>query len=109
MEVARVTEQHDPREYAAAVDEAEIPRASRGPQDPPGWPEPKALPPITDPVSTMPVTIVPAPFTGWVADVAERLCVPVEYVALPAISAVGSVVGRAASIRPKRRDDWTVV
>ena len=73
------------------------------------WSEPNALPPVTDSVPTMSLQILPDPFAAWNADVAERLSIPVEYVALPAVAAVGSVIGRAASIRPKRRDDWTVV
>lgn len=79
------------------------------PKPPAEWSEPKNLPSVTEAVPTMLVKILPEPLAGWISDVADRLSVPVEYVALPAVSAVGSVIGRAASIRPKRRDDWAVV
>ena len=42
-------------------------------------------------------------------DVAERLQVPLEFVAAPALVALTSLVGRQLGIHPKRHDDWLVV
>lgn len=79
------------------------------PKPPAEWSDPMNLPPVTEAVPTMLVKILPEALAEWINDVADRLSVPVEYVALPAVSAAASVIGRVASIRPKRRDDWAVV
>jgi hypothetical protein len=73
------------------------------------WPEPKQLPPVTGITPSMPSNLLPASLRGWIVDSSDRICVPVEYVALPSVVSVGALVGRSISIRPKRRDDWTVV
>lgn len=70
------------------------------------WTEPRPLPPIAAPVPTLPADLIPVPFRAWLADVGDRLSVPLEFVAAPAIVALGSVVGRGAAIRPMARDDW---
>ena len=41
--------------------------------------------------------------------IAERLQCPVEYVAVAALSSLGSLIGRQCVVRPKRHDDWAVV
>jgi putative DNA primase/helicase len=73
------------------------------------WPEPVDLPPITDPVPTLPPELLPVPLRGWLIDIADRLSIPLEFVTLPAVSAAASVTGRTVAIRPKLCDDWTVV
>lgn len=45
----------------------------------------------------------------WVVDVCERMQLPLEFVAVPAIVSVGSVIGRKVAICPVRNDDWTVI
>ena len=70
------------------------------------WQEPRPLPPIAAPVPTLPAALLPAPLRPWLADVAERVSIPLEFVAAPAIVALGSVVGRGVAIRPMARDDW---
>ena len=42
-------------------------------------------------------------------DVAERACIPLEYVAGPTVVGLGAVVGRGVGIRPEQFDDWTAV
>jgi putative DNA primase/helicase len=42
-------------------------------------------------------------------DIAERMQVPLEYVAIPALVALGAVVGRQIGIHPKQRDEWLVI
>ena len=70
------------------------------------WPEPRPLPPIAAPVPTLPDDLLPAPLRPWLADVADRVSIPLEFVAAPAVVALGSVIGRAVAIRPMARDDW---
>lgn len=70
------------------------------------WQEPRPLPPIAAPVPTLPPDLLPAPLRPWLADVADRVSIPLEFVAAPAVVALGSVIGRAVAIRPMARDDW---
>ncbi len=79
-----------------------------GPSDD-GWLAPAPLPAPHPAVPRLSVDLLPEPFRGWVADIAERVNVPLEFVAAPAIVAAGSLVGRGVGIRPKSCDDWTVV
>src|SRR5690606_23722081 len=53
--------------------------------------------------------MVPEPLRPWLVDVAERACIPLEYVAAPALVGLGAVIGRRVGIRPEQFDDWTVV
>jgi len=57
----------------------------------------------------MPADLVPEPLRPWIADAAERVCVPIECIAAPAIVTFAAIVGRRVGIHPKRRDDWSVV
>ena len=72
------------------------------------WPELQPLPPVSSPVPALPPDLVPAPLRSWLCDVSERVSVPLEFVAAPAVVALGAVIGRAMAIRPMHRDDWTV-
>ena len=54
-------------------------------------------------------TMLPPAFATWVADAAERMQCPPEYIAVPLLVALGSVVGRQCGIRPQAKDDWTVI
>lgn len=75
-----------------------------------GWPpEPGPLPSASEPVPPMPADLVPEPLRRWVADAAERVSVPIEFIAASAVVTVGAVVGRSVGILPKRQDDWLVV
>jgi hypothetical protein len=68
--------------------------------------------PIRDeclPVVSLGPELIPEPFRGWLADIAERMNVPLEFPSVGAIVALGSLVGRQVAIRPKRFDNWTVV
>ena len=72
-------------------------------------PEPRPIRDELLPVPPLPPTIIPAPFRGWLTDIAARIGCPLDYVAVAAIIVVATVVGRKVAIRPKRHDDWTVV
>lgn len=66
--------------------------------------------PLTAPeVPTLPAEMIPEPLRPWIDDTAERLCVHREYLAVPALTAVGAVVGRTVGIHPKQFDDWLEV
>ena len=73
------------------------------------WPEPGTLPSVSETVPPMPAELLSEPLRGWIVDAAERIGVPIEYVGLPSVVSVGALVGRSVSIRPKRRDDWSLV
>jgi len=72
------------------------------------WPEPQPIPDGLLPVPQLPVALIPAAFRGWIYDIADRLQVPLEFPAVPAIVAAGSVIGNQIRIRPKAHDDWAV-
>jgi hypothetical protein len=70
------------------------------------WPEPKPIGDGLLPVLPFSADFMPPVIMDWVLDIAERKQCPPEYVAIPAIVALGSVLGDKVEIRPKRRDDW---
>lgn len=70
------------------------------------WPEPAPLPSGLLPVASFDTALLPEPLRAWVADIAERTQCPLEYPAVGALVAIGSVLGRKLAIRPKQRDDW---
>lgn len=72
------------------------------------WPEPATLPGLPE-VPAFEPGLLPAAFRPWLMDVAERIQCPPDFPAVGALVALAAVVGRQVAIRPKRRDDWTVV
>jgi hypothetical protein len=79
-------------------------------RDEPGiWPEPQDIPKGLVLVPPLDRCLLPPVLADWVCDIAERTQCPVDFVAIGAITAVATVVGRKVGIRPKRQDDWTVV
>ena len=58
---------------------------------------------------TLPAVMVPSSLRAWVEDAAERACIHREYLAVPALSAAGSLIGRTVGLHPKRHDDWLEV
>ena len=71
--------------------------------------DPQPLPPELPAVDQFELTLLPGSFRPWIADIVERIQCPPEFAAIPAMVAVGSIVGRQVGIRPKRCDDWIVV
>jgi putative DNA primase/helicase len=58
-------------------------------------------------VPAFPDELLPERLRPWIADIAERVqCAP-EFVAVPAMVALGSLIGRRVGIRPQARTDWT--
>jgi Protein of unknown function (DUF3987) len=74
------------------------------------WPAPEPVPTALPPVPAFDaVHLLPPSFEPWIADIAERTQCPADFAAVAALSAAGAVLGRQLAIRPKQRDDWTVV
>ena len=73
------------------------------------WPPRQVLPSLETAVPLLREELLPGALRPWAADAAERLQVPLEYVAVPTIVSAASVIGRSVGIRPKQFDDWLVV
>ena len=71
--------------------------------------EPSPLPALLPRSPSFQPNCLPAPLRRWLTDIAERTQIPLEYVAVPALVALSSVVGRKIGIYPKQQDDWLVV
>ena len=73
------------------------------------WPEPQ---PIDDmpPVRGFDPILLPESLRRWITDVADRMSVPLEMVAIPAIVALATIIAGKRQIQPKQHDDgWLVV
>lgn len=70
------------------------------------WEPMQALPPTTPEVPILADELIPEPFRPWIADAAERACVHREFIAVPALVSLGSLIGRSLGILPKQRDSW---
>jgi Protein of unknown function (DUF3987) len=68
--------------------------------------EPKPLPDGLASVMPFDSSFLPGALAPWVDDIAERLQCPPDYVAISAITALGSVIGRRVGIKPQAMTDW---
>lgn len=76
----------------------------------PGWPgKPRPLPAELPDVPALPEALLPEAVRGWILDAVDRLQVPSEMVAAPALVSAGALIGRSAGVRPKERDDWVAL
>lgn len=73
------------------------------------WPDPKPLPNGLLPVDPFDLDFLPSRIAPWVGDIAERLQCPLDFVAIPALVALATVVGRKVGIRPQLHTDWIEV
>ncbi len=71
------------------------------------WPQPQPIPDDLPPVKAFDPALLPAAIRPWVQDLTERMQCPIEFPAASAMVALSGMIGRRASIRPYRRDDWT--
>ena len=78
------------------------------PQVPTMAPKPQALPELP-PVMALPFEALPPRIRDFVADTAERMQCPPDFVAVSAICALSAVIGNKVRVRPKANDDWEVV
>ena len=73
------------------------------------WLEPEPLPVNLPRVPAFSYDLLPEALRGWVADIAERMQCPPDFVAVGAVVALSSLVGPKVVIHPKAQDDWVVV
>jgi putative DNA primase/helicase len=98
------------KQDAGAPHTAEIARAVVTPASATtDWLEPQPLPDRLPPVPVFNPQLLPTALRPWIADIAERMQCPIEYPAVGAMVGVASLVGRRVAIRPKQKDDWTIV
>jgi putative DNA primase/helicase len=69
----------------------------------------RELPPVRPEAPALPADLLPPALRPWLVDVAERMQVPLEFPAVPALVSLAAVVGRRVAIHPKAKDDWLVV
>lgn len=73
------------------------------------WPEPQPLPDGRVRAPKLDPEIIPEPLRDWLRDIAHRMQVPLDFAAVPGIVSIATVIGSKVRIRPKQKDDWTVV
>jgi len=73
------------------------------------WVMPKVINHTLPPVTSVTKGMLPEPLYNYAINTAERLSVPLEFVAVPLVVALGSVIGTKVAIMPKRLDDWDIV
>lgn len=73
------------------------------------WPEPKALPNGLAPVEPFSSEFMPDALGSWIEDIANRLQCPPDYVAVAALTALGSVIGRRIGVKPQAKTDWVEI
>lgn len=76
---------------------------------PNGWAKLQPLPGGHLPAPKLRPEMIPGSFRLWVADIAERLQVPLDFPTIPALISFAAVVGAKIRMRPQRYGDWTVV
>ena len=72
------------------------------------WSEPTALP-LEATVPEMTLAMLPSALQEWCSDISERMQVPLEFAAGPAIVSLASLMGRKVVVYPKIKDDWQIV
>ncbi len=80
--------------------------AVRTPVEP--WPEPREIPSGLSPVEAFHPHLLPEALRPWIEDISERIGCPPDFPAVAAVVGLASVVGGKVTMRPSRRDDWTV-
>lgn len=82
------------------------PRSAQGAGRSGDWPEPSPLGDELRPVLPCRADMLPEALRLWLDDIAERMNVPLDMVAIPALVAAGGLIGRRVGIRPQQRTDW---
>ena len=73
------------------------------------WPNPEEIQSELRPVEVLPPEIIPEPFRPWLTDIAHRMQCPLDFVSIGAMVVAGAIIGAGCAIRPKQRDNWTVI
>lgn len=69
---------------------------------------PKPLPKALKDVPALDPVVISSRLRPWITDIAERMQCPIEFAAVTALMAAGSVVGNGVVVKPKVRDPWIV-
>ncbi len=101
--IARSIGRYDPDTVRTAQVECWPERCLDNGQD---WPAPQPIPDDLPAVQRFDPELLPETVRPWVVDIAERMQCPVEFPAVCAMVALAGMIGRKASIRPMRFDDW---
>ncbi|MEK6203487.1 MAG: YfjI family protein [Psychrobacter sp.] len=72
-------------------------------------PKPKPICQTLLPVKALASDMMPKLLWDYASNSAERLSVPIEYVLMPLMVSLGSLIGTKLSIYPKMYDNWEVV
>lgn len=72
------------------------------------WKDRQELPPILPSTPAMPPEMLPAVLRGWLVDVAELACVPLEGVAASAVVGLSGLIGRSVQLDPEGLGNWHV-
>ena len=73
------------------------------------WSQPRPLPDGLLPVAPFDMAFLPEAISPWVADISDRMQCPPDYVGIPAMVALGSLIGRKVGVRPQAHTDWLEV
>lgn len=72
------------------------------------WPDPAdLLGQSVEAAPEFPMDTLPGSFRAFVADIAERMQVRPDAVAIPLLIAAGTAIGKGFRLRPKAADDWS--
>lgn len=73
-----------------------------------GWPKPSEVSKALPQVKTFNKNMMPTLLWDYASNSAERLSVPIEYVLIPLVVSLGSVIGTKLTIYPKKYDNWEI-
>ena len=74
-----------------------------------GKPKPRPILQTLPPVKALTSAMMPKTLWDYISNGAQRLSVHNEYIAVPLVVSLGSVIGTKLSIYPKMYDDWEIV
>lgn len=73
----------------------------------PNWADPMPLPLDLPPVPAFDPLLLPTELRPWIEDITERLSVPMDFLAIPAMVGAASLIGAKVGVRPQLHTDWT--
>ena len=73
------------------------------------WPAPLDIPSGLEKVPGFDVAVLPENLRAWLLDIADRMQVPTEFTAVPAMVMFGSLLGNKIAVAPQEFGDWPEV